>query len=353
MERIKLILRLLSAVLMAVVVRTIRRMIRGPFVETWSWSVELTVVAARAFVRASARNGDRADRRALEAAFNPRLPRALRDVISVRDGTVGGIDGEWHERRGNLHDRATMLYLHGGAYISGNPATHRRFAAQLTWATHTRTFVAAYRIAPADPFPAAVDDALAAYEGLLDEGADPEEIIVAGDSAGGGLTAALLLRLRDEGKQLPAGSILFSPYTDLEHRGGSIRRNSQTDYLPLGEAGANTYYLGSADPHHPYASPIYGDFAGIPPMLIFAGGREMILDDSIRLTEAARRTGAQVDLVVEEDMFHVWPALLPNHPATKRTLARSAEFIMELSDEPSEPPKAARTPRPRSVPPPT
>lgn len=332
MERMKLIFRLLSAVLIAVVVRAFRRITRGPIVETWSWSVELTMVAARAFVLASARDGDRTERRALEAGFNPKLPKALRDVISVREGIVGGIDGEWHERQGNLQNRATILYLHGGAYISGNPATHRRFAAQLTWATHTRTFVAAYRIAPADPFPAAVDDAVAAYQGLLDEGVKPEDIIVAGDSAGGGLTASLLLRLRDEGKRLPAGSILFSPYTDLEHRGDSILRNSQTDYLLLGEIRANTDYLGSADPHNPYASPMYGDFTGIPPMLIFAGGREMILDDSIRLTDAARRTGVQVDLVIEDDMFHVWPALLPHHPATKRTLAKSAEFVVELTN---------------------
>ena len=329
MERIKLIARLLSAMLIAMIRRAFRRIFRGPIVSTWSWSVEMTVVAARAFIEASSQNGDRTERRSLEAGFNPKLPKPLRGLISVSPDCVGGIDGEWHERGGLLRDQATILYLHGGAYISGSPATHRRFVAQLVWATHTRAFAAAYRIAPAHPFPAAVDDAVAVYLGLLDEGIGPEGIVVAGDSAGGGLAAALLLRLRDEGRKLPAAAILYSPYTDLEHSGTSIARNRQTDYLPLGESRTNTEYLGSADPRDPYASPMYGDFTGIPPMLILAGGKEMILDDSIRLAEAARRTGAEVELIVEDDMFHVWPALLPHHPATARTLARSAEFIME------------------------
>ncbi len=154
---------------------------------------------------------------------------------------------------------------------------------------------------------------------------------MAGDSAGGGLAAALLLRLRDEGKPLPAGSILFSPYTDLEHTGGSLVSNRDTDYLPLLDSSPNFYYIGDADPRHPYLSPMYGDFEGIPPMLIFAGGREMILDDSVRLAEAARRDEVAVELVIEPDMFHVWPALAPRHPATARTLARSAEFVQRVA----------------------
>lgn len=329
MGRIALIIRVLSAVFIAVVGRTIRRIFRGPIVPTWSWSVEMTVVAARALVMSSARGGDRTDRRVLEAKLNPRLPPGLRGLIAVRPGSVGDVAGEWHERRGPFEDRATILYLHGGAYVSGNPATHRRFAARLTWESHARTFVPDYRLAPADPFPAAVDDALAAYTGLLEAGIDPNRLVLAGDSAGGGLAAALLLRLRDEDRPLPAGSVLFSPYTDLEHRGKSLVRNAPTDYLPLGEARPNLDYIGSADPRHPYVSPMYGDFSGIPPMLIFAGEKEMILDDSIRLAEAGQRDGVDVELIIEPDMFHVWPALIPNHPATGRAVAKAAEFVME------------------------
>lgn len=322
------------AVLIAIIGRAFRRIARGPIVPGWSWSVELTVVAARAFIMASAVAGDRTERRALEAGFNPGLPKNLRGLISVRPGSVGSIRGEWHERGGHLDDRATILYLHGGAYISGNPATHRRFAARLTWETHTRSFVADYRIAPAHPFPAAVDDALAAYLGLLEEGIEPGRIILAGDSAGGGLATALLLRLRDEHHPLPAGSILFSPYTDLEHGGESLRRNWQTDYLPLGDARPNLEYIGTADPRNPYVSPMYGNFTGIPPLLIFAGEKEMILDDSLNLAEAAKRDGVEVGLIIEPDMFHVWPALIPSHPATARAMARSAEFVVDQAVSP-------------------
>jgi acetyl esterase/lipase len=329
MAQIVLVLRILIAVLMAIAGRTIRRIFRGPMVPSWSWPVEMTVVGMRALVMASSRGGDREDRRVLEARLDPSLPPALRDVVAVDPGSVGAIPGEWHKRRGLLDDLYTVLYLHGGAYLSGNPATHRRFVAHLTWNTHTRAFVPDYRLAPAHPFPAALDDALAAYLGLLAEGTEPEQIVLAGDSAGGGLAAALLLRLRDEGKPLPAGTILFSPYTDLEHRGESLNRNRRTDYLPLGDATPNNGYIGEADPRHPYISPMYGDFTGIPPMLVFAGGREMILDDSISLVEAAQRDGVDVDLIIEPDMFHVWPALIPKHAATARTLAKSAEFLMD------------------------
>lgn len=324
-----MIVRLLTAVFVAVVSRAFRRMARGPIVPSWSWSVEMIVVAMRALVMAGSRGGDRTELRALEAEFNPRLPKRLRSVVSVRRGSVGGVDGEWHERRGRFEDCATILYLHGGAYLSGNPATHRRFAARLTWATHSRIFVADYRVAPAHPFPAAVDDAKAAYLGLLAQGVRPDTVFLAGDSAGGGLAAALLLRLRDEQIPLPSGAILFSPYTDLEHLSQSLHRNKDTDYLPLGEARPNLEYLGDADPRDPYASPMYGEFDGIPPLLIFAGGREMILDDSINLEKAARRDGTEVELIIESDMFHVWPALLPTHAATARTLAKAAEFVVE------------------------
>lgn len=328
MAQLVLVSRVLFAILIAVVGRTLRRLFRGPIVPSWSWSVEMTVVAMRALIMSSSKGGDRTDRRSLEARFNPSLPAGMRDVISVLPGAVGGVSGEWHERRGAFEDLYTILYLHGGAYLSGNPATHRRFVAQLTWNTHTRAFVPDYRLAPAHPFPAALDDALAAYLGLLEEGIEPGRIVLAGDSAGGGLAAALLLRLRDEDRPLPAGSIFFSPYTDLEHRGESLIRNWRTDYLPLGEAIPNHGYIGAADPRHPYISPMYGDFSGISPMLVFAGGKEMILDDSVSLVEAARRDGVDVDLIIEPDMFHVWPALLPKHAATARTLAKSAEFLM-------------------------
>ncbi len=329
MDEILGILRIFGAVVAAVVAATVRRVLRGPTVPGWDWTTELTRAALRAFSLASALPANRSARRRLEERFDPRLPKDLRGNVAVRPVRLGGRPAERHVRVvGDLADRAVILYLHGGGYVTGSPATHRRFVARLVWETHTSAWVPAYRLAPAHRFPAAVDDAEAAYRDLLDRSVDPGEIVVAGDSAGGGLATALLLRLRDRDLPQPAGAILFSPYTDLEHTGESIRRNFRFDYLPLVQPiRPNVEYLGDADPHDPLASPIYADLTGLAPLLVFAGGREMILDDSARLVERAREAGVEVTFCVEDDMFHVWPALVPHHPATARTFAVCAEWV--------------------------
>jgi monoterpene epsilon-lactone hydrolase len=298
---------------------TIRRFVCGPLVESWSWGVELRVVAIRAILQAT-----RSNRRAFERRLDPPIPRGLRGLVRTEAGTVGGIPGEWVTRVG-FEDDVTLLYLHGGAYLGGSPATHRPFVSRLTWELGTRTFVPDYRLAPEHRFPAAVDDAIAAYEGL-----DAGTVVVAGDSAGGGLACALMFRLRDEKLQLPAGAILFSPYADLEHTAPSIPVNAATDYLPLGMPSPNVAYLGDHDPRDPYASPMYGDFAEIPPLLIFAGSREMILDDARRLAQKATGDGATVTLHIEPDMIHVWPAMLPSHPSSTRAIAVAADFVRRM-----------------------
>ncbi len=320
-------IKLVMFILAAVGRQVYHRVANGPLVAAWSWSVELRMVALRAFLVASARGGDRTLRRSLEAGLDPPLPRSLRNIMGHQVATVNGVSGEWIRRDHARQHNVTMLYFHGGGYLAGSPATHRRFVARLTWVTRATSFVPAYRLAPQHKFPAAVDDAESAYVGLLASGVDPGRLVIAGDSAGGGLACALLQRLRQDGHPQPAGAVLFSPYTDLEHTAPSIQKNAATDYLPLGPIMANTFYLGDADPKHPEASPMYGDYTSVAPMLVFAGGREMILDDAVRLAEKARADGADVTLRVEDDMFHVWPALLPDHEATLRTLTSVAEFV--------------------------
>jgi epsilon-lactone hydrolase len=311
------------SILWTLVRRVVRRWLCGPVVESWSWAVELRVVAIRAFLGASAR--DRKARWELVERFDPPIPRALRGLVQVEAGSVASIPGEWVTRVG-FEDSTVLLYLHGGAYVGGSPATHRQFVSQLTWTLRTRTFVADYRLAPEHRFPAALDDAVAVYEAL-----DAEVVLVAGDSAGGGLACALLLRIRDEGRRLPNGAILFSPYADLEHTAATIPINAPFDYLPLGDTEPNVAYLGDHDPKDPLASPMYGDYKGIPPLLVFAGGREMILEDATRLVEKARADGVDVSLHVEPDMMHVYPAIVPNHPAAKRTLAIADGFALRVS----------------------
>jgi epsilon-lactone hydrolase len=331
MKIVGLLTRVLSAVAGAVTIGAVRRLARGPLVPSWTWGAELRVVAIRALIRASRSGAVRPYARELEARFDPPVPRHLRGVLTVEPGNLGGRPGEWITRRasdGELTDLATILYLHGGAYIAGSPSSHRHFTSRLTWTTHARTYVPDYRLAPEHLFPAAVDDAEAVYRDLLDHGVDPGRLVLAGDSAGGGLACALLLRIRAAGMPAPAGAVLFSPYTDLEHSGPSIRSNAPTDYIPLdGDIEPNVDYLGDADPRDPFASPLHADLAGLPPLLVLAGGREMVLDDSIRLVDKARAAGVDVELHVEPDMFHVWPAVIPNAPASLRALAHVAEWV--------------------------
>jgi len=326
-----LVAQLLAATVVAILVRVARRAFSGPAVPGWNWDVELKAVALRSFIMSAAVHPDPFARAKLEGRLDPPLPRRLRGAMRIEHTTVAGVPVERHIRNGSgteLTDAATILYFHGGGYLAGSPATHRRFVANLTWAVGGTAIVPDYRLAPTHPFPAAVDDGVAVYRALLASGTDPNRIIVAGDSAGGGLTLATMLRLRDEGDPLPSGAIVFSPYTDLEHTGNSIYRNIATDYLPILHPIRPLHeYLGDHDPRDPYASPMYGDYARIPPLLIFAGGREMILDDSIRLAAKAEADGCAVTLHVADDMYHVWPALLPNHAETLKLLAMCREWV--------------------------
>ena len=329
MRTLILAVQLVVATLVAVVRGITHRIAHGPTVPSWSWSTEMKVVATRGFIMAARAHPEPDARRRLEARVNPPLPRHLRRRLAVENTTLGGVPTEHHRRLDAATDR-TLLYFHGGGYVSGNPGTHRRFVARLADAIDAEAWVPNYRIAPDHRFPAALDDAVAAYRALLAD-VDPSRLIVGGDSAGGGLAAALLLRLRDEGTPLPAGAMLFSPYTDLEHTAPSIFRNVASDYLPVGEVRPNWEYLGDHDPRDPYASPMYGDFSGLPPLLVFAGGREMILDDALRLTDAAQRDEVEVDLHIAYDMFHVWPAFLPNHPDTHNALAACRDFTARVA----------------------
>jgi acetyl esterase/lipase len=333
--------RAMGAMIAAVTAGAVRRLLRGPLVATWTWGAELRVVAIRAVIRASQGGDLRPYARELEARFDPPIPRHLRGVLAVEPAQFGGRSGEWIIRRGaegELTDLATILYLHGGAYIAGSPSSHRHFTSRLTWTAHARTYVPSYRLAPEHPFPAAVDDAEAVYRELLERGTEPRRLVLAGDSAGGGLALALLLRIRAAGLPEPAGAVLFSPYTDLEHSGPSILANAPTDYIPIdGEIGPNVDYLGDADPRDPFASPLHADLAGLPSLLVFAGGREMVLDDSVRLVDKARAAGVDVELHVEPDMFHVWPAVIPNAPASLRALAHVAEWVATRVTAPSGP----------------
>jgi phosphinothricin tripeptide acetyl hydrolase len=202
----------------------------------------------------------------------------------------------------------TILYLHGGGYAIGSPVSHRSLATHLAVAASARVILLDYRLAPEHPFPAAVEDAVAAYRTLLDGGVAPSALAIAGDSAGGGLTVATLLALRDAGLPMPACAVCLSPWADLTQSGATIETKADEDPM-VRKIDLDSWadaYLGDHEPKDPLASPVFGDLAGLPPLLVHVGSREVLLDDAQRLVARAREAGVDVTLHVGEELIHVW-----------------------------------------------
>jgi acetyl esterase/lipase len=239
---------------------------------------------------------------------------------------LGGVPGEWTEAT-DVAPRATLLYLHGGGYVAMSPRTHRG----LTGAFATRgfrVFAVDYRLAPEHPFPAALDDATAAWRALRASVDGPA--FVAGDSAGGGLALALLLNLRDLGERAPDAACVFSPWTDLTGGGQSVKTNAERDPLlvPDHEGLIAAAYLGGADSRNPLASPLYGDYSGLPPLMINVGDSEILLDDSRGVAEKARAAGVKVEMKVVSGVPHVWPILNRIMPEARRSMDEAAAFLL-------------------------
>jgi acetyl esterase/lipase len=241
---------------------------------------------------------------------------------------AGGVPAEWVSAEGSAADRA-VLYLHGGGYIIGSVRTHRVLMAGLSQASGARVLGLEYRLAPEHPFPAPVEDAVAAYRWLLAEGYDAANIAVAGDSAGGGLTVSVMVQLRYLGLPMPGAAVCFSPWVDLEGVGESMDTNAEIDPMVQQEGLAfmAQLYLDGCDPRAPLAAPLYADLRGLPPALIQVGSAETLLDDSTRLAENARAAGGDVELDVWEDMIHVWQLFAPMLPEGWEALAQAGEFI--------------------------
>lgn len=315
----------------AIFVATIRRLLLGPTMPTWTWRTELAVASARSVIEVAAHHRDSAIINRFGLRITAPVPLDLRKRVDVRRVTVGNVEADRYIPADQFHASRNLLYFHGGGYVFGNPGTHRQFIARLVDATGAAALAPRYRLAPDHHYPAAIEDALASYRTLLDSGVHPSSIVVAGDSAGGGLAMGLLVRLRSEGLPMPSGAMLFSPYLDLEHTGWSIRANARTDYLPLSElTRPNDWYASLDELRLPEVSPIHADLTGFPPLLAFAGGAEMILADSLRLAENAERDGTEMELVIEPEMMHVWPAMADWEPATARALAVSVAWIDHL-----------------------
>lgn len=241
---------------------------------------------------------------------------------------AGGVPAEWVDAPGDRRD-PVILYLHGGAYTVGSVRSHRALVARLAAACGARGLTVDYRLGPEHPFPAAVDDAVAAYRWLLGGGVEPGRVVVAGDSAGGGLTVATLLALRDQGDPPPAGGVCISPWTDLACTGESMTSRAAEDPMVQrdGLLDMAAAYLAGQDPRAPLASPLYAELRDLPPLLVHVGTAETLLDDATRLAGRAREAGVAVELEVWDDMIHVWHAFAPLLPEADEAIARIGEWV--------------------------
>ena len=242
--------------------------------------------------------------------------------------SAGGVKAEWVTAPGADAGRA-VLYLHGGGYVIGSINTHRDLAGRISRAAKARTLLIDYRLAPEHPFPAAVEDSVAAYRWMLAQGLKASRIAAAGDSAGGGLTVATLVAIRDAKIPVPAAGVCLSPWIDLEGLGDSMKSKASIDPIVQKEGLLEmaAHYLNGQDARSPLAAPLYADLAGLPPLLVQVGTAETLLDDSTRLAERARKAGVKVTLEPWNDMIHVFQVFAPMLDEGQQAIDKIGEFV--------------------------
>jgi monoterpene epsilon-lactone hydrolase len=289
----------------------------------------IDLLTQRKATRASQRTRTLEEIRAAFAPAGELHPMPVDVTVTAVD--ADGVPAHWlMTPEANPH--RVLLYLHGGGYTLGSLRSHGELAARIGRAAGMRVLFLAYSLAPEHPFPAAVNDVLAAWRWLRDaNGADLGSAVVAGDSAGAGLALALLQSVRDAGEPLPAGAVLISPLLDLTASGASIIERADQDaiFTPDAIRGVGAAYLGDADPRTPAASPLFGSMRGLPPVLIQVGSAEVLLSDSERLASAAADAGVDVTLQVADGLPHVYQAALGT-PEAVSAMRQIAEFTRRL-----------------------
>ena len=247
--------------------------------------------------------------------------------IEVSPVTINGISAEWILPSNTTKDKV-ILFFHGGGYVSGSCSDHRMHVAKCVKGSNVGALLFEYRLAPEHRFPAALNDSVTAYRWLLAKGVSSSNIVFAGDSAGGGLCLAMLLALRDQGLPLPAAAVAISPWTDLKCTGQSYRSNAGKCLSPQGTWTAfSKHYVGDCDPGLPWISPLYGDLHGLPSILIYAGGDEILRDDSVQFAQKAKDAGVDVTLNVGAGMFHCFPVCAPLFPEATKAMNEICAFI--------------------------
>jgi len=271
------------------------------------------------------------EQRKIQENFNRRTAIIPKGIV-FDSISADGVQCSWVSSPENP-DHSVILYFHGGAYNSGSIITHREFSARIVKATGMRMLLVDYRLAPEHPYPAAVEDAATAYHWLLAQGFDAAKIIIAGDSAGGGLTLALIVSLRNAGDPLPVGAFCFSPWTDLTISGASVVANAKIELMCKPEflRQSAQMYAQRYDLKDPLISPLFADLAGLPSLLLFVGTDETLFDDSTRIAKRAQEAGVDVTLEIWPGMFHIFP-IVSYMPEAKKALKRVKQFIQERVD---------------------
>ena len=289
------------------------------------------IAAFRALIASRPRPPHLAGRRERLDSFGTLYP--LEADVTLTKVSANGVSAEWSQTPAADAKRA-ILYMHGGAFVAGSIASHRLLVTALGRAAGARTLAIDYRRAPEHPFPAALDDTLAAYRFLLAEGFAPHDIAIAGDSAGGGLTMGALLALRDAGEPLPGAAFVIAPWVDLACRGETYHTKADIDPIIqkpyLLDTAAD--YIAGADPIPRLASPLGGDFRGLPPVLIQVGSAETLLADSVALAGQLGEADVAVTLEVWPEMVHVWHLFRGHLSAGGRALDRAGAFLRGVWD---------------------
>ena len=252
--------------------------------------------------------------------------------VQVESIKTKNIPAEWLSTPDSNNDKV-IFYLHGGGYVSGSINTHRSFVGVLSKRNKCRCLIIDYRLAPENPFPAALEDSINIYKWLLDEiGINPKNLIIAGESAGGGLTLATTLKIKELDLPLPAACMVFSPWADLANTGETIKTKKDEDpfITPQFLVDFSKMYYANHDPKTPYISPLYGDYNGFPPLLIQVGTAEVLLSDAIRVTERAKKAGVNVILEEWEEMIHAFQLFGSFVPEGKDAMEKIAEFVNKV-----------------------
>lgn len=315
---------------------------RGPLRSRWSFGFEVVNRAQKRFHERVAKRSPQRERRAWASLRSQ--GRAWRRCRSERR-ELGGVPTLFIDPPESAREDRVILYLHGGSFMYGSERSHGELCARIALATGARVVFPLYRLCPEHPFPAALDDARAAWEALVATGVDPARAVIAGDSAGGNLTLALLVVERDAGSALPAGAVAISPWVDLAARGGSLERNEPYDWASpwMQERWARAYLPAGASRRDPRVSPAHADLAGLPDLCVLVGDAELLHDQVVAFAGKAERAGVRVALHVALDMTHLWLSL--PFEASEIALREIDEFVRSRTGEaPSAPPATPAAP---------